>query len=468
MATVADDAAIDRHVWRTSRVRCELRLRRQTGEVCVQANLHLRAALLAAITIFCVAGISIAQGTGRSMDIDISARSAALGGASTALLWGDLNHWANPALLGYVQGVRYVHGRTRLVPGLANDVHFTTDVVQVGDRGLGVLVSGKPLDRGGVFLDYGSSEGRDESGNPTGSFNSYERVHAAGAGANVAQLIEGALSTFGMRSPNLSRYADASFGITSKHTEIALAPAYLGGHGLADSRDWGWLVRVTPFDGFATGPVPVRLDATYGRADINYHLDHLVVFINADQGSPVTRMHRRGAAAHLSIGRMPSAAAAPRGWSVLMRGLSPLLALTWTDDRTDVGVLDEIQYRTQGHGLELTIAQVLSYRRGHYADRTGQIDGDTWGWGVALPLGDIAGAAYDDAHFPQASDSGLRPLHRQMVTAWIDVFAIWRAAHRGTATMVVHSASPGDTGVAAIGPRDGAAHPKLRGTRCGL
>ena len=41
-----------------------------------------------------------AQGTGRSMDIDLSIRSAAMGGASNALSWGDLNYWGNPALLG--------------------------------------------------------------------------------------------------------------------------------------------------------------------------------------------------------------------------------------------------------------------------------------------------------------------------------------------------------------------------------
>ena len=122
--------------------------------------------------------LSFAQGTGRSMDIDISARSAALGGASTALPWGDLNHWANPALLGYVDGIRYAHGRTQLVPGLAANVIFTTDYVQVGAGGIGVLFSGKPFDKGGVHLDYGLSEGRDENGNFTGTFASYERVKA--------------------------------------------------------------------------------------------------------------------------------------------------------------------------------------------------------------------------------------------------------------------------------------------------
>ena len=72
-----------------------------------------RLALLFPLALACVMVPSArAQGTGRSMDIDLSIRSAAMGGASNAMSWGDLNYWGNPALLGYAQGVRYVHTHT--------------------------------------------------------------------------------------------------------------------------------------------------------------------------------------------------------------------------------------------------------------------------------------------------------------------------------------------------------------------
>src|SRR6185369_10840997 len=155
---------------------------------------------------------AFAQGTGRSMYFDISARSAALGNASTALPWGDLDHWANPALLGYVDGIRYAHQRTQLVPGLAPDVFFTTDYMQVGAGGLGVVFSGKPLDRGGVHLDYGQSEGIDESGNPTGLFDAYERVKAWGVGGSALRLIDNLFAATAHHMLRLSRYADVSAG----------------------------------------------------------------------------------------------------------------------------------------------------------------------------------------------------------------------------------------------------------------
>jgi len=365
---------------------------------------------------------AFAQGTGRSMDFDISARSAALGNASTALPWGDLDHWANPALLGYVDGIRYAHQRTQLVPGLAPDVFFTTDYMQVGGGGLGVVFSGKPLDRGGVHLDYGQSEGIDESGNPTGLFDAYERVKAWGVGGSALRLIDNLFAATGHHMLRLSRYADVSAGITSKHTDIALAGPD-GPVGKADSRDWGWLARVTPYDGLESGDVPIRVDATYGRSDINYHLDHLVVFINEDRASPVTRQHRRGVTVRASAGRLP------RVWGTLLQGFTPLVSGTFTDDHIEWGVLDQVEYETDGHGVELTVANVFSYRRGHYQSLVEQIDGDTWGYGVALPIGKFAGAAYDDAHFPQANIPEIHGLHRKQFSAWIDPLAIWRATH---------------------------------------
>jgi hypothetical protein len=90
---------------------------RRTREDCMPRTETRVSFVAIAIAAFAFAQYAFAQGTGRSMDIDISARSAALGGASTALPWGDLNHWANPALLGYVDGIRYAHQRTQLVPG---------------------------------------------------------------------------------------------------------------------------------------------------------------------------------------------------------------------------------------------------------------------------------------------------------------------------------------------------------------
>src|SRR5436309_457264 len=116
---------------------------------------------------------SAAQGSARSLDLDPSVRAAGMGAASIAVFWDGGNQWANPALLGEQHGLRYEWGKTRLVPDLAADIQFESNVVKLGGSGLGVALSGKQ-GIGSLKLDYGQSEGKDDQGNRIGNFNSYE------------------------------------------------------------------------------------------------------------------------------------------------------------------------------------------------------------------------------------------------------------------------------------------------------
>src|SRR5213075_146618 len=76
------------------------------------------------------------------------------------------------------------------------------------------------------------------------------------------------------------------------------------------------------------------------------------------------------------------------------------------------------RYETTARGAELGIANVLFLRSGHYRDLTGDIDGITWGWGLNLPFGKLAGIRYDGALTPQAE--GLEDVERHGVTVWFN------------------------------------------------
>ena len=401
-----------------------------------QQHMHWIARTFACAVVFAFAATipapARAQGTGRSMDIDLSIRSAAMGGASNALSWGDLNYWGNPALLGYAEGVRYIHTHTQLVPGLANDVFLNSDVVELGAGGAGVVLSGRPFETGGVRLDYGQSEGRDDSGNPTGTFGSWETVKSIGAGASAMRMLESFVQLASGRDLGLSRFGDVSVGASSKHVVIARAPTAAGGTGRTTARDWGYHARLTPIDGFrGRGQPPIRIDLAYGYSILSYNDDAIVVLPNEDQASPVTRHHRRGGAGQIALGRLPVPSRPPAGalGRAFLEGLSPLVSFTQAVDHAKLGGGSAIQYVTDGSGFELTVANLYTFRRGHYEDLSGDIDGDTWGWGVGLPLGKLGGARYDDAHNPQAQHSGLGAVHRSQFTAWVDPVAVWRLAH---------------------------------------
>ena len=64
--------------------------------------------------------------TGSSLDFGESS-SRAMGEASGAVFWGDVDGWSNPALLGLARGVRYDDEITEFDAGrpilLANDIN---------------------------------------------------------------------------------------------------------------------------------------------------------------------------------------------------------------------------------------------------------------------------------------------------------------------------------------------------------
>jgi hypothetical protein len=230
---------------------------------------------------------AFAQGTARSMDIDVSIRSASMGGASNAVFWsGDLNHWGNPALTGHTRGIRYERGRTQLVPGLADNVFFTTNVVKIGGGGLGFVSSGIPIKDMGVDLDYGRNEGTDDQGNPTGTFDSYERVDSWGFGINFLQLVETALALGGKDGPAISRYIDVSVGMNFKDVEVVLSSIGAGGRGSTSAQDRGALVRVTPLFLGTSASIPIRVDVAYGASELSYNDDATIVFVNEDRHHP--------------------------------------------------------------------------------------------------------------------------------------------------------------------------------------
>jgi hypothetical protein len=360
-----------------------------------------------------------AQGTARSMDIDGSAISSAMGGASAAVFWSaEPNYWANPALLGYHQGVRYQYARSQLVPGLAADVMLTSDRVTLAACGVGLEV-------GRTKLDYGPSTWVDEYGHLLGEFESYEEVGAITVGLSASGLVRSIAP--GSPVAALARNLDLAVGLARKDVEMKLAPLPYGeASASGNPYDVGLLARAGLDLGVLGGAVaPVRLDAGFGLSVLNVN-DVEFTFLNEDESSPPSRLRRLGGSVRLAVGP-------PAAWSgmtafpgVLLRGLDPLLSVgvAYDDEHVQAGDEGAHGYDVTHVGGELTCLNVLSLRVGHVTDRTGEIEGATWGVGVALPIAGIAGARYDYARYPQSSS--LPDVTRHTASAFVDPLALWR------------------------------------------
>src|SRR5262245_57591173 len=263
--------------------------------------------LRGSLSVFLIAvawlGTAHAQGTGRSMDIDPSIRSSGMGGASNAVFWDQVtDHWANPALLGYQHGLSYEWSNTQLVPGLAADVHFSTNVLKLGASGLGLAFSGKPFGLGGVHLDYGESEGTDQHGNPTGTFNGFEQVDSWSFGISAARVAETVAQRSGGEPKDWSRYGDVSFGMTGKHWEFDGGPSF--GTAETDAHDLGYLVRFSPTEFVPNLRDVVGLDFAYGWSDLSY--DGELVAFPSSSPVDISEHERRGYAGRVRIDWPPT------------------------------------------------------------------------------------------------------------------------------------------------------------------
>ena len=397
----------------------------------------LRGVALRPASVVCT--LAIALGPGRtsasraaaiSLEIDPSVRSAGMGGATSSVFWGDdPNYWANPALLGYHHGIRYEWSKTQLVPDLASDVFFKSNRMTMGAWGLGFGFNLHPYE-----LDYGESVG-------TGGAHSFEDIDSWGIGLSLVEAGESLLELFGGERW-LRRYVDISLGYFQKKVFVDLAPQSiiadtLSGHAAAQTRDFGFLVRATPWNSIDR-PVPGSPLRYFGglRADLSFAGS----WLNADdevlalgpQRVPIPRDARWGVGVRLASG-FPApwrASLDSRGAGWLAQVFAPLVSVgtSWENSTITVpssGADDRVEYaKINSWGLEASFANVLTFRTGSIDDPTGQIVGSTSGWSLGLRLGDAVGFRYDWATVPQTA--GLRDVERDGFMIFVDMFGLER------------------------------------------
>ena len=228
----------------------------------------------------------------------------------------------------------------QLVPGLASDVNYNYITFVRPTKGWGAFGLGL------IFLSYGTSEGTDPFGNPTGTFTSNEVSPALYYGTKLLP--------------------DFSVGASLKYIRIQLAPQSLSGGGATFGVDLAALYRIS---------------AANLNLGVNVqNLGPSVTFINEDETSPLSRNIKAGFA-----------------WDALEKeGFKVLLAGDF-----DQSLVTDAFWQLHG-GLEIKYTDQIAGRVGYYYDPLGQLEGLTYGLGLGWK-----GLALDFGSIPQAKDSGL-------------------------------------------------------------
>ncbi len=340
------------------------------------------------------------------LDLDPSVRSAAMGGAGSAVFWGvDPDHWVNPALLGLATGIRYEDGFTDFDFG----IQLRTSRITAGYAGVGFATAGQPDGLGQSRLDY---SGLIVNGVPMPGPS--ERARSWAVGASVGQLTSTLARGLGREPPTFTRYADVALGYAAKQVEkLVPAATPAGNTTISDgvARDWGLLARAT---------VPLRLGrAASGRLEAAYGFSALS--FNAPRGDLTSAepRWRNGVALHATLdpthgwtGRLPAG---------LARGLEPLVSLGGALDAVRFGQgTDSYHY----WGAELGIANVAFARIGWNRPALSDYMQRTWGFGLGLPIGVYGGFRFDHAVLSRPDFLG--PFHRDSWSVWMDPVATYR------------------------------------------
>jgi len=338
-----------------------------------------------------------------SQFFDPSIEAAGMGGASIAAFWEENpNDHANPALMGFHSGLRYSYGTTQLIPELADDVHYASHRILAGAWGIGVAMSGKPVESVGyVGINYGPTEITDENGNSLGEAEATEHTRSIAVGLSVFDLISSIRVARGGDPLSFNRRLSLALGHAWKTYDVEFG-SFLQGEG--SNNDAGILLRVAPFDQIggtlrdANDRMRWKVDVAGAYTRLDYLNDRSVEYDNGNSDEIF---------GHRSIGgSVQFTMALPNdGIGDLWDFATPSIRLGVTYEHTDTYEGDtKLGEFAKRYGAELSVIDMLYLRYGHVKGEVG-VDDATFGAGFSLKYRNMIGLRGDYASYPRGAGS---------------------------------------------------------------
>jgi hypothetical protein len=372
--------------------------------------------LLALTVATAASGATIFQPPPFSSLFETSIRSAAMGGAGAAVIWGEPAAWSNPATLSHVNGLGWATGHTEgpiYTSRRPEDVEFSSQRLFIGGGGVGFTLMGEPIsglgkarfDHAAIALPLGQSGPRP-----------YDQTEGWGVGVSPLRLVESVRKLGKMHPHSFTSFGDVTVGYQDKSSKASNGTSTFD---LAGTYDWGVAgkLAVSRLWGEDT---PFRMDLSGSYSQIN-------VLKSESNGTGVStnQFDRIGAALHLSPAPPFARSSSPPSLPWWRPGDVPELSigLAYDHDRRHGEPFGGSESSVDHYGFEANVFRLISLRVGYLSDPEADTEGMTYGGGVALPVGPWGSVGYQLANVPNAS--GLDRLFRQGWTVWLDPSRIW-------------------------------------------
>ncbi len=335
------------------------------------------------------------------LDVDPSSRSVGMGGASTAVFWGDgPNDWANPALLGTARGIRYVGTDVERAPDSFLGSNFRSQRLILGGGGVGVALTGEPINGLGEQRLESSTITFDDGSGGIESIQFKQTERSWGAGISLAQGFGSLARWRGHEAPAWTRRGDVAFGLNRK--TVADYSADPANPDRLTAYDWGALARAWAPLRHTLGSLPRRFELAYALAVVNAN----------DAGpnyAPTARQHRNGAAMRMSVDDPETMSKRLPAW--LAPGVSQLASLGIAYDISHItaGSRDSRGWSINSWGAELSLGGLLFARVGGAHNSGTSSTNNTWGLGAVLPIGHWGAVHYDYARVDRPFGGPMAP-----------------------------------------------------------
>jgi hypothetical protein len=383
--------------------------------------------------------------------IDPSIRAAGMGDVSNGVFWEPASaSWKNPALLGYQRGFTYERGRTEWAS--MEGLWLRSDRILLGGWGVGVLLAGRPIDGlGGTSLDDDFPSGSRPHGTPHNMGQFREDLNTLAVGVSAAEFMGHLLPRLGHSWPNVARFAEISVGVAFNNSDFCTTTPGLPDVELSTG-DYGLLFRLTPYNSFdCPGMWPdfdrvleplvggIRFDAAYGYSRHNYS-DAAPTADDPDWDSArASKFLHQGGTIRFVFGgpRILERWLSELGGDWLAESLTPIVSvgIGWDHEEETTatafwagGQPGPTRWKTKSSGWELTLADVITLRRGDIDSRRSAFTGSTSGWGLGFKVADYGWLRFDHATVPMT----IRPyeMTRTGFTLNLNALAIWRDMRR--------------------------------------
>ncbi|MCF7815338.1 MAG: hypothetical protein K9N09_12195 [Candidatus Cloacimonetes bacterium] len=338
--------------------------------------------------------------------INTSAKGVAFGNKSGAAdIWdtSPLGVWSNPAKLGYHKGLAYGYSDTPWLKNVFSDIYIKSKYVSIGWNGLGILLPiSNDRDRLGTFMSYGEQTQTDSLGNVIGTFESWDADTKFAIGMNSLEFVFNLLKSDLLNKIN--KFGELSFGYSYDDLYSKLGPMGTGSFepmeysiGESSFSSYGFIGRISPFNetnalgGFCT------LDVVGSINNIN-PAKSKITYINVSQADYLPWGIRTAVSGKIVISKklIPDFKIHP----IIDFFSTNLISFYYSYDDQQIGKESPDNPGEWGKGYEIIFFDLFSLRKGYYSDITGEVKGDTSGYGFNLRFNDIIQFQYNYAEFP--------------------------------------------------------------------